>query len=191
MWGFLFIFLTGFSCFSIFLPLPLQSLCSSFCTVFDAISSKSNIDKVFSISLSSKVFIFTYFHVLLKNWLNFSEELIYLLKFVVIFNQYQATLLRWSIFLLESETEVCTVLCYSSLALIYTWFLAVLVAAIAHWNNFHLYQRDKGKRKRGSLYRLTVFAKGFLKLSSLPMLIEQKNLSLCRDFECWDFWQIF
>ena len=37
---------------------PCQSLSSSFCTVFDAISSKNNLDKVLSISLSSKVFIF-------------------------------------------------------------------------------------------------------------------------------------
>ena len=78
--------LKGFPCFSMLLYLPLELSSSTFRTVFDAISSKSNIEKVFLINLSSKVFIFRNFNFHHKDWLNFSEELIDLLKFVVIFN---------------------------------------------------------------------------------------------------------
>ena len=185
-WGFLFMSLIGFPCFSILLSLLLELL-SSFCTVFDAISSNSNIDKIFFINLSSKVFIFRDFNFHYKDWLNFSEGLMDLLKSVVIFNQSQETLLRWSLFLLEFETMICIVLSCSSLTLIHTWFLAVCVAAIPHGNNFHMYQQNKGKGKRGSSCRLAIVTKVFLKLSSLSMLIKQNNLSLCRDFACWKF----
>ena len=113
------------------------------------------------------------------------------MKFVVIFNQSQATLLKWSLFLLGSETVICTVLSCSSSIFIHNWFLAVCVATIAHRNNlFHLCQQNKGKGKRGSSYRLAIVAKGFLKLTNLLMLIKQNNFSLCRNFGCWDFWQI-
>ena len=71
------------------------------------------------------------------------------MKFVVICNQCRETLLRWSLFLLESETVFCTVLSCFSTNLIHAWFLAVCVAAIYHRNQFfHLYQHIKGKEKR-------------------------------------------
>ena len=161
--------LTGFRCFSILLSLSLELLSSTFSTVFDAISSNSNIDKIFFINLSSKVFIFRDFNFHHKDWLNFSEGLMDLLKSVVIFNQSQETLPRWSLFLLEFETVICRVLSCSSLTLIHTWFLAVCVAAIAQGNNFRLYQQNKGKGKRGSSCRLATVTKVFLKLSSLSM----------------------
>ena len=176
-------FLTGFPCFSSLLSLPIQSWSSTLCTVFDAISSNINIDKVFLINLSSKIFIFRDFSFNCKDCLNFSEQLIDLLKFVVIFNQSQATLLRWSLFLLGSETvHISTFLPCSSSTVIYTWFLSACVVATAHRNNFYLYQQNKGKGQMESSYRLAIVGKGFLKL--------QKNLSLCRDFECWEFWKI-
>ena len=67
-------------------------------SVFDAISCDSNIDKLFLINLNSKVFIFRDFSFHHKDWLNFSEELINLRKFVVVFNQSWATLHRLSLF---------------------------------------------------------------------------------------------
>ena len=76
--------------------------------------------------------------------------------------------------------------CFSS-TLIHTLFLAVCFAAIAHRNNFHLYQQNKGQGKRGTSFRLAIVAKDFLKLSNLSMLIKQRNLPLCRDFECWKY----
>ena len=161
--------LTGFPCFSILLSLSLELLSSTFSTVFDAISSNNNIDKIFFINLSSKVFIFRDFNFHHKDWLNFSEGLMDLLKSVVIFNQSQETLLRWSLFLLEFETVICRVLSCFSFTLIHTWFLAVCVAAIAQGNNFRLYQQNKGKGKRGSSCRLAIVTKVFLKLSSLSM----------------------
>ena len=176
-------FLTGFPCFSSLLSLPIQSWSSTLCTVSDAISSNINTDKVFLINLSGKIFIFRDFSFNRKDCLNFSEELIDLLKFVVIFNPSQATLLRWSPFLLGSETvHISTFLSCPSSTVIYTWFLSACVVATAHRNNFYLYQQNKGKGQMESSYRLAIVGKGFLKL--------QKNLSLCRDFEFWEFWKI-
>ena len=153
-------FLTGFPCFSILLSLPLKSFYSTFCTVFGAISYNSNIDKVLLTNLSSKVFIFRDFNLHHKDWLNFSEERIDLLKFLVIFNQSQVTLLRWSIFLLGSEIVICTVLSSSSSTLIYTWFLAVCVAAILIETTLICINRIKGKGKGESagnfIYLLTL-----------------------------------
>ena len=108
------------------------------------------------------------------------------MKFVVTFNQSQATLLRRSLFLLGSETVICTVLSSSSSTFIHTWFSAVCVTYIFHGNNlFHLYQQNKRKAKRGTSYRLAIVAKGFLKLSNLPMLVKQKNLPLLGNLGCW------
>ena len=142
-------FPTGLASFSIVLPLPL-SIIIFFFTDFNAISSNSNIDKVFSFNLSGKAFIFQDFNAHHKDWLNFYEELIGLVKFEIL-NQFQATLLRCLLLLLGSETGICAVVFCSSSTFIYTWFLADCVAAIAHGNNwFHLYQQDKGKGKSGS-----------------------------------------
>ena len=163
-------FPTGLASFSIVLPLPL-SIIIFFFTVFNPILSNSNRDKVFSFNLSGKAFIFQDFNAHHKDWLNFYEELIGLVKFEIL-NQFQATLLRCLLLLLGSETGISAVVFCSSSTFIYTWFLADCVAAIAHGNNwFHLYQQDKGKGKRGSSYRLAIFAKCFLKLSNLSMLI--------------------
>ena len=73
-----------------------QSLSSSFCTVFDAISSNCNKDDAFSIHSSGNLFIFGGFNIHHKDLINVFVELIVLLKYVVIFNQSQVTLFRWS-----------------------------------------------------------------------------------------------
>ena len=86
-----------------------------------------------------------------------------------------------------SEILISKVLSCSSSTLIQTLFLAVCVSAVAHRNNFHLYQENKGQGKRGISFRLAIVAKDFLKFSSLSMLMKQRSLPLCRDFECWKF----
>ena len=114
------------------------------------------------------------------------------MKFIVIFNQSQATSFRWSLCLLGSEAMICIVLSCSSSIFIHTWFLADCVATIAYrYILFHLYQQNKGKGKRGSSYRLAIVAKDFLKLTNLLLSIKQNNFSLCRNFGCWGFWQIW
>ena len=91
---FLFMYLTDVSFLLSFFFYPCQSQYSSFFTVFDSISSNSNINMVFSINLSGKVFIFKVFNADYKDWLNFSDELIGLEKFVVIFTNLKALTFR-------------------------------------------------------------------------------------------------
>ena len=61
------------------------------------------------------------------------------------------------------------------------WFSAACAAAIVRRNHFlRLYQKDKSQE---SSDRLVIFAKGFLKLPSLPMLIKQKSPLLPRNLD--------
>ena len=106
-----------------------QSPSSSFCTVFDSVSS--SIDEVLSINPSANVFVFGDFNVHHKSGLPTLVELIDLVNSVIIFLS-QTTLLRWLTFLQGSQTVILTAL----LVWIYC-FLLMLVFVLQrfslHW----------------------------------------------------------
>ena len=63
------------------------------------------------------------------------------------------------------------------------WFSAACTAAIVHRNYFFcLYQQNKSSESNESSDRLEIVAKGFLKQPKLHMLLNQKSLSLPRNF---------
>ena len=108
--GFLFMFSTGYTSFSILL-LFLPSHSSSLFTVSDAISS--NIDEDPSINPSANVIVFENFSVYHKGWISYSGGTNWPGKIVFLS---QTTLLRWLVFLLRSLTMTLTSIC-STLAL--------------------------------------------------------------------------
>ena len=81
----------------------------SLCTVCDSISS--NINEVLSINLSANVFVFGDFNIHHEDWLTYSDGTDRPGAFCYNFLS-QITLLRWSTFLLESQTVTPTVLLF-------------------------------------------------------------------------------
>ena len=108
--GFLFMFSTGYTSFSILL-LFLPSHSSSLFTVSDAISS--NMDEDPSINPSANVIVFENFSVYHKGWISYSGGTNRPGKIIFLS---QTTLLRWLVFLLRSLTVTFTSIC-STMAL--------------------------------------------------------------------------
>ena len=106
--GFLLMFSTDFTSFSILLLFPL-SITFIVMQIFDSISS--NTDEVLSINPSANVFVFEAFNVHLKDWLTYSHETDRLVNSVIIF-LFQTTLLRQLTSLLRSLTVTLTVLLF-------------------------------------------------------------------------------
>ena len=130
------------------------------------ILSDSNIDEVFSINLCSKVFNFGDFNGHYKDWLNFPEELIELMK------------LSFSTNLEQPYSDVH--FCYSNLRLwfaqscpirdqlsfIIGFWLSVLLLYIKEISSFICINRIKGKRK-GKFRQASNCCKTFLEAAEL------------------------
>ena len=65
-------FLNSFSFFNVTFLSSVSQYPILLCTVFDAVSS--NTGKALSVNLSSRVFVFAYFNIHLKEWLTFSSR---------------------------------------------------------------------------------------------------------------------
>ena len=71
------------------------------------------------------------------------------------------------------------------------WFSAACAAAIVHRNHFFcLYQQNKSSESKVKFRQASTYAKGFLKLPNLHMLLKQKSPSLPRNLALGTFGEL-